>query len=132
MKAPVGTFNQEKDLLWAFSVIVKPSQRFDASSIDQAYNNGINGLVVHKTDRANVTGNVLWDNGQVPRSEPEARQPYAGLTLNTAEDVEVSCDWSVVSGHVTSVLTSDWWRCGTTSSRRSTMTTTPTWPCPGP
>ena len=111
MKAPVGTFNQEKDLLWAFSVIVKPSQRFDASSIDQAYNNGINGLVVHKTDRANVTGNVLWDNGQVPRSEPEARQPYAGLTLNHAEDVEVSCDWSVASGHVTAVLTSDWSSC---------------------
>ena len=53
--------------------------------------------MVHKTDRANVTGNVLWDNGQVPRSEPEARQPYAGLTLNNAEDVEVSCDWSVVT-----------------------------------
>ena len=109
---------------------MKPSRRFVASSIDQAYNNGINGLVVHKTDRANVTGNVLWDNGQVPRSEPEARQPYAGLTLNHAEDVEVSCDWS--PGHVTAVLISYWWRCGTTSSRRSTMTTTPTWPCPGP
>ena len=34
---------------------------------NRAYNNGINGLVVHKTDRAHVVGNVLWDNGQVSR-----------------------------------------------------------------
>ena len=56
---------------------------------NKAYNNGINGLVVHKTDRANVTGNSLWDNGQVPRTAPESRQPYAGLTLNNAVDTEV-------------------------------------------
>ncbi len=56
---------------------------------NKAYNNGINGLVVHKTDRANVTGNSLWDNGQVPTTAPESRQPYAGLTLNSAVDVEV-------------------------------------------
>ena len=56
---------------------------------NKAYNNGINGLVVHKTDRANVTGNSLWDNGQVSTSPPDSRQPYAGLTLNNAVDVEV-------------------------------------------
>ena len=56
---------------------------------NKAFNNGINGLVVHKTDRAQVIGNVLWDNGKVPKSEPESRQPYAGLTLNYAVDVEV-------------------------------------------
>ena len=32
---------------------------------NKAYNNGINGLVVHKTDRAHVVGNIIWDNGQV-------------------------------------------------------------------
>ena len=32
---------------------------------NKAYNNGINGLVVHKTDRTHVVGNVIWDNGQV-------------------------------------------------------------------
>ena len=35
---------------------------------NKAYNNGINGLVVHKTDRAHVVGNVIWDNGQVNNS----------------------------------------------------------------
>ena len=56
---------------------------------NKAFNNGINGLVVHKTDRAEVIGNVLWDNGKVPKTEPESRQPYAGLTLNYAVEVEV-------------------------------------------
>ena len=32
---------------------------------NKAFNNGINGLVVHKTDRTHVVGNVIWDNGQV-------------------------------------------------------------------
>ena len=36
-----------------------------------------------------MTGNSLWDNGQVPTTAPESRQPYAGLTLNNAVDVEV-------------------------------------------
>ena len=47
-------------------------------SYNKAYRNGINGLVVHKTDRARVIGNVLWDNGKVSKSKPESRQPYAG------------------------------------------------------
>ena len=62
--------------------------RFDLS-YNQAYQNGINGLVVHKTNRAKVVGNAIWDNGQVSKDPPESRQPYAGLTLNAAKDVEV-------------------------------------------
>merc|ERR1712141_337333 len=62
--------------------------RFDLS-YNKAYQNGINGLVVHKTDRAKIVGNVIWDNGKVSKEEPESRQPYAGLTLNAAKDVEV-------------------------------------------
>ena len=51
--------------------------RFEMS-YNRASGNGINGLVVHKTDRARVVGNVLWDNGQTPKSAPESRQQYAG------------------------------------------------------
>ena len=43
-------------------------------SYNKAYNNGINGLVVHKTNRARVVGNVLWDNGKVSKNPPESRQ----------------------------------------------------------
>jgi parallel beta-helix repeat protein len=50
-----------------------------------AYRNGINGLVVHKTDRCLVRDNVLYDNGQVSRDAPASRQNYAGLTLNNAK-----------------------------------------------
>jgi len=56
---------------------------------NKAFRNGINGLVVHKTDRAQVVGNVIWDNGKVPKTKPESRQPYAGLTLNHAVGVAV-------------------------------------------
>ena len=59
-------------------------------SYNKAYRNGINGLVVHKTDRARVIGNVLWDNGKVSKNKPESRQPYAGLTINGAKEVQVS------------------------------------------
>ena len=47
--------------------------RFEMS-YNKAYNNGINGLVVHKTNRARVAGNVLWDNGKVDKNPPESRQ----------------------------------------------------------
>ena len=46
--------------------------RFELS-YNKAHGNGINGLVVHKTDRARVVGNVLWDNGKVSKDEPESR-----------------------------------------------------------
>ena len=62
--------------------------RFELS-YNKAYENGINGLVVHKTDRASVIQNVIWDNGKVSKTSPELRQPYVGLTLNHAKDVEV-------------------------------------------
>ena len=51
--------------------------RFEMS-YNKAYENGINGLVVHKTNRARVVGNILWDNGKVSRNPPESRQSYAG------------------------------------------------------
>lgn len=65
-------------------------------SFNTAFGNGINGLVVHRTDRADVRQNVLHSNGVVPRLEtPEdvvedwhagcagkSRQPYSGLVLN--------------------------------------------------
>ena len=56
---------------------------------NKAYENGINGLVVHKTNNAIVIGNVIWNNGKVSKSKPESRQPFAGLTLNHAKNVEV-------------------------------------------
>ena len=54
------------------------------------YGNGINGLVVHKTDRVYVRSNVLYDNGKVPKAPPSSRQAFAGLTLNAARNVTVS------------------------------------------
>jgi len=60
--------------------------RFELSG-NKAYGNGINGLVVHKTFRADVFDNKLWNNGQVPRELPEDRQAFAGLVLNSSEDV---------------------------------------------
>jgi len=47
-----------------------------------AFRNGINGLVVHKTDNAVVRHNILYDNGQVSRDPPHSRQLNAGLTIN--------------------------------------------------
>ena len=69
------------------------------------YGNGINGLVVHRTDRADVRKNIVYDNGKVPRldkNEPivedwhagcsgKSRQPYSGLVLNNAMDIKL---WS--------------------------------------
>lgn len=56
-------------------------------SFNECYRNGINGMVVHKTDRARIIGNLVYENGQVPKSSPEERQSYAGITLNNANDV---------------------------------------------
>mmetsp|Transcript_32181 Transcript_32181/g.65351 ORF Transcript_32181/g.65351 Transcript_32181/m.65351 type:complete len:422 (-) Transcript_32181:470-1735(-) len=72
-------------------------------SNNTAYGNGINGLVFHRTDRGSVTANVIYDNGVVPvQSHPEpvvenwhlaasgkSRQPYSGLVINNAVDVEL-------------------------------------------
>ena len=62
--------------------------RFELSD-NVCYGNGINGLVVHKTDRALVSGNVLFSNGQVSKEAPALRQAYAGLTLNQALEAAV-------------------------------------------
>ena len=60
-----------------------------------AYDNGINGLVVHKTTHENVTVNVknnrIFDNGRTTSAEDqEGRQNAGGLTVNTG----------TVTGHV--------------------------------
>mmetsp|Transcript_27583 Transcript_27583/g.41731 ORF Transcript_27583/g.41731 Transcript_27583/m.41731 type:complete len:585 (-) Transcript_27583:1085-2839(-) len=73
-------------------------------SYNTAYQNGINGLVFHRTHRGVVKQNVIYDNGVVPRlDKPEpivedwhqglskSRQSYSGLVLNNAEDVKL---WS--------------------------------------
>ncbi len=49
------------------------------------YENGINGLVVHKSDRAIVTNNLAFMNGAVPKSE--GRQNAGGIVIHTSEDV---------------------------------------------
>jgi len=68
-----------------------------------AYGNGINGLVFHRTNRGSVVGNLIYDNGKVPvdsHVEPvvedwhastsgKGRQPYSGLVINNAEEVEL-------------------------------------------
>lgn len=50
-----------------------------------SYNNGINGLVVHKTDRAIVTNNLSFMNGTVGLNE--GRQNAGGITVHTSDDV---------------------------------------------
>jgi len=51
-----------------------------------AYDNGINGLVVHKVTNENVTINVMnnriFDNGRTKVCE-EGRQSAGGLTINS-------------------------------------------------
>ena len=58
-----------------------------------AFDNGINGLVVHKTTHENVTVNVknnrIFDNGRTTtdKEEGEGRQNAGGLTVNTGTAV---------------------------------------------
>ena len=53
-----------------------------------AYDNGINGLVVHKTTNDDVTvyvsGNRVFENGKTDK-EIEGRQSAGGLVVNTGE-----------------------------------------------
>lgn len=51
------------------------------------YGNGINGLVVHKTDRAIVTNNTCFMNGSVPLSS--GRQSSSGITINGSSYVRM-------------------------------------------
>lgn len=75
-------------------------------SYNLAYRNGINGVVVHKTDRVNVLSNKIWDNGQVSKLAPELRQSYAGLVLNAAKQISVSNNkiWTTISDDYGSVM----------------------------
>ena len=57
-----------------------------------AYDNGINGVVVHKTTNekvtVNVTNNRVFDNGVTTKeSENEGRQDAGGLTINAGHEV---------------------------------------------
>ena len=65
-----------------------------------AYGNGINGLVVHRTDRVVVRDNFLYDNGKVSRDPPSSRQRYAGLEVTHSRQV-------VLAGNVVLVTNAD-------------------------
>lgn len=52
-----------------------------------SYHNGINGVVVHRTDRAIVVHNTAFMNGKVSLSM--GRQNASGITFNEAQDVYV-------------------------------------------
>ena len=52
-----------------------------------AIRNGINGVVVHKTNNAVVFDNEIIYNGMVSRDLPEDRQKYAGFVINSSENV---------------------------------------------
>jgi hypothetical protein len=52
-----------------------------------AYGNGINGLVVHLTDRVSLKNNTIANNGTVPLTA--SRQKVSGLVINHSQDVEI-------------------------------------------
>jgi parallel beta-helix repeat protein len=52
-----------------------------------AYGNGINGLVVHYTDRVILKHNTIANNGTVPLSDH--RQKVSGLVINHSQDIEI-------------------------------------------
>lgn len=52
-----------------------------------AYGNGINGLVVHKSDYSIVMNNTIYLNGAVPLSE--GRQAAGGITVNNSVEVRI-------------------------------------------
>jgi len=68
-----------------------------------AYDNGINGLVYHRTDRGFVQRNKIYNNGVVPLNLTtevkhdwhvklgKGRQPYSGLVINNATGIRL---WS--------------------------------------
>jgi len=71
---------------------------------NEAFLNGINGLVFHRTFRGFVKNNKCYDNGQVPKDGfdqdikeatdwmaplAKTRQPYSGLVLNNADGVKL-------------------------------------------
>ncbi|MEM7036372.1 MAG: right-handed parallel beta-helix repeat-containing protein, partial [Bacteroidota bacterium] len=52
-----------------------------------SYGNGINGLVVHKSDRAVVTNNTVFWNGAVPLAS--GRQASSGITVHGSDSVRM-------------------------------------------
>jgi len=78
--------------------------KFELSN-NVCYKNGINGIVMHRTNRGVIKKNTIYENGMVPRLDKseenpvdwhegcsgKSRQPYSGLVLNNAEDVKL---WS--------------------------------------
>ena len=52
-----------------------------------AYGNGINGMVVHYTDRVILRNNTIANNGTVPLSA--GRQKNSGLVINHSQDIEI-------------------------------------------
>ena len=52
-----------------------------------AYGNGINGMVVHYTDRVILRNNTIANNGTVPIEA--GRQKVSGLVVNHSDDVEI-------------------------------------------
>jgi parallel beta-helix repeat protein len=76
-----------------------------------AYGNGINGLVVHYTNRVILRSNTIVNNGTVPLSS--GRQKNSGLVINHSQDVEivnnrvevnVAGDWAIrFFGEVTGI-----------------------------
>jgi hypothetical protein len=52
-----------------------------------SFNNGINGVVVHRTDRAIVVNNTSYMNGATPLAS--GRQNSSGITINNAVDVKI-------------------------------------------
>jgi len=72
-------------------------------SDNEAYDNGINGLVYHRTDRGFVQRNKVYDNGVVPlnlttevkhdwhQNLGKGRQPYSGIVINNAVGIRL---WS--------------------------------------
>eukprot|EP00929_Paragymnodinium_shiwhaense_P006059 TRINITY_DN10887_c0_g2_i1.p1 TRINITY_DN10887_c0_g2~~TRINITY_DN10887_c0_g2_i1.p1 ORF type:complete len:587 (-),score=93.54 TRINITY_DN10887_c0_g2_i1:652-2310(-) len=71
-----------------------------------AFDNGINGLVVHKTNHANVSvdviDNVIFDNGKTTR-DVEGRQNAGGLVINSGNDVMLTGNkvWTSVQADFT-------------------------------
>ena len=84
--------------LWNQSVVVDGNGVYITRNLDYegtfnlndniSFDNGINGLVVHKTTHENVTvnveRNVIFDNG-VTDKDVEGRQDAGGLTINTGD-----------------------------------------------
>jgi hypothetical protein len=51
------------------------------------YGNGINGMVVHYTDRVILKNNIIANNGTVPLEDH--RQRNSGLAINHSQDLEI-------------------------------------------